>query len=108
MPTQSTGVSGSTIEMADKEGGQLIVNNNATYTHMLVSYAAKSKMLIEAKENRFRITLTDLGYAAKPDQTGYWPIQPISGSGWQSTINALTAPADKISTCITERQADNW
>lgn len=101
---------GSLIELIDKENGQLVANSLAAYSKGLVQYTVRAKLSVQAKDGRFRIVQSDLGYTNSTSHNiAYWPIKTVAGSGWNDALEALQARSNKLAACIaSEKTVSDW
>lgn len=103
---------GPMIELAQPESGLLIANSRSDYTAMMMGYNVRTKLTIEAKDGRFRITAGDLQSLAKSAGTasnkGYREIIKQWGMGWEPAITAVKNTTDKITACIVEKPGGDW
>jgi hypothetical protein len=107
-PAKSAG-GGPAIELADPANGQLVARNQVTYTSSMTGRVAQSRLLVEAKDGRFRISQSDISVTLGGGY-GSHPVAVHWGTGWENDVRALIAPADKIAKCISAPPAagDNW
>ena len=103
---------GALIELADPANGQLIANSRADYRFMLLSNSVKSRIIIEAKDGRFRITQSNLESVQKNTGSmrndGYDQLIRRKGTGWDKALAATIDAEKKVVDCIMSTATDNW
>ena len=106
---------------------KLIATARFEYTYMLLRKSLNAKYIFEAKEGRFRITNTDIGYkqlktngllawgstVESPAEAavGHDSIAKIWGTGWEEAESQLLAMDNKIAECVMSDKAEkksNW
>lgn len=86
---------GNIILSADDTG--VVANNSVRYNSGLMEWSLRSKVLIETREGRFRITHTNIERL----NNGSWSsVGKWTGSGWQSAETALTDISRSLSRCM--------
>jgi hypothetical protein len=94
------------IEMVDPANGVLVANINSDYTGFLgAGGRARAKMMIEAKEGRFRISLSEI---QREQGHNFDILVRAPGTGADKVIQALEAVSEKIAACLTTAKSDDW
>nr|WP_314437616.1 hypothetical protein [uncultured Brevundimonas sp.] len=98
-------------------GGELIVSdaNNvivarsaSTYIDRMVTWQVRSRLTVEAREGRFRITQS--GLERFNSMSGGWSgIGKWRGSGWERAEQAFKATSAAVQACVTQQaKSDDW
>ncbi len=105
-----------TIATEDK----IIANSRFEYTHRLLRHSAKSKIILEAREGRFKITHTEIGYkqvattgvlawgASRNDSEGHIQLAKVWGTGWEELERQLQDLSKKIADCVISDKKQDW
>jgi len=103
-----------------REGGELIVSrdlaagvvvsrNAQRYRDGLLEWQVRSRLTIEARDGRFR--LTHEAIERFNDQAGGWsPVGKWWGSGWQKAEDALKGASAGVAACVVSgaTPSDDW
>lgn len=79
-----------------------------TYSHALVSSTVRSRITVQSKDGRFKITHTDIDLFSEMARGGYVPVYKSWGTGWQKSEEALKGWFPDVSGCILKKTDDNW
>ena len=95
-----------TIELGDPAGGQLVANAQVAFTYMFVGRIARTRLIVEAKTDKFRVVLLapTILYSSKSSDAD--PVVIAAGTGGDQAVQALTAVADKVTDCMLEPKKD--
>ena len=92
------------LESADLDNGVLVAHSRAPYRHLLLSYEAKSRFSVEAKDGRFKIVQTELAYrqldTGNDASQDFAPIQRLAITGWDDALEALQEVGNNVAECI--------
>lgn len=94
------------IELSQPDSGLMVGNIYRIYWDLLDERSVRSKVVIEAKEGRFRVTLN--APESNLPSSGYAPVFKIWGTGWERALKELIAEAAKLSACIKDAPTDSW
>jgi hypothetical protein len=99
---------------------KLVATARFEYVYMLLRQSLQAKYIFEAKEGRFRITNTDIGYkqvktngllgwgASVESSTSHQPIAKVWGTGYEEAESQLLAMDNKIAECVMNEKKSNW
>lgn len=102
------------------DDSKLVATSRFEYTYLLLRQSLQSKIIFEAKEGRFRITHTDIGYkqvetngllawgASVTSVTGHQPIAKVWGTGYEEAEKQINALDSRIADCVMNEQKSNW
>lgn len=107
---------GELIVSSDPVGGAVVARNWIEYRDGLMPWKIRSRVTVEAREGRFRISHSSIerfnDQPAGLFVTGASPWVPIGkwwGSGWQKAEDALKAKSAELATCIQQAPAaESW
>lgn len=100
---------GELIVSRDPAAGVVVSRNSVSYRDGLLEWQMRSRLTLEAREGRFRLTHT--GIERFNDQGGGWSaVGKWWGSGWQKAETALKDVSAAVADCITGSPAarDDW
>lgn len=98
----------------------IVANSQIEYSHRMLRRSVKSKITFEARENRFRLTHTEiagkildttggLGFGASVDDgSSHSVIYKNFGTGWQEARNQLQNLSDRVTACIIGTANEDW
>lgn len=90
---------GELIVSRDIPAGVVVSRNALTYMDGLLRWEIRSRVTLEARQDRFRITHANI--ERNNDQGGGWsPVGKWWGSGWQKAENALKGQSADLAACI--------
>ena len=99
---------------------KLVATARFEYVYLLLRQSLQAKYIFEAKDGRFRITNTDIGYkqvktngvlgwgASVESSTGHQPIAKVWGTGYEEAESQLLAMDNKIAECVMSEKKSNW
>lgn len=99
---------------------KLVATARFEYIYLLLRQSLQAKYIFEAKDGRFRITNTDIGYkqvktsgtlgwgASVESSTGHQPIAKVWGTGYEEAESQLLAMDKKIADCVMSEKKSNW
>lgn len=99
---------------------KLVATARFEYVYLLIRQSLQAKYVFEAKEGRFRITNSDIGYkqvktngmlgwgASVESATGHQPIAKVWGTGYEEAESQLLAMDNKIAECVINEKKSNW
>lgn len=99
---------------------KLIANARFEYNYLLIRRSILAKYIFEAKEGRFRITTTDIGYKQVKDTTGFGfgasvdsgsghsRLAKVWGTGYEEAESQILALDTKIAECVMSDKKSNW
>lgn len=99
---------------------KIIANSRFEYTYLLLRHSAKSKLVFEARDGRFKITHTDIGYkqvatsgglawgASKNDNEGHIQLAKVWGTGWEELEKQLQNLSVKVADCVIREKKQDW
>lgn len=99
------------IELVDSTNGLLVANSVTDYRHSMFAYIMKSRLTLEAREGRFRISHTDLQSMQKDGssaQASYGPIVKAWGMGWEPAISSVIEVSKGIEVCMQQNGSGDW
>ncbi|MDB5988263.1 MAG: hypothetical protein JWR16_3316 [Nevskia sp.] len=92
------------LESADPDSGVLMAHSRAPYHHLLLSFEARSRLSVEAKDGRFKIVQNDLAYrqldTGNDASQDFSPIQRLAVTGWDGALEALQEVSDNVAECV--------
>lgn len=100
---------GAFISSTNAETGVVSATNGSTYRTMSLVMTVRSRMLLEARDGRFRIEHTDIASRNRPGSFGFdasrggytWgPIYKQRFSGWANAEKALQVRSDELAACV--------
>ena len=91
------------IELVDRDNGQLVANSRATFDR----YIVRAKLILQAKNGRFRIIQRDLGFGSGDSQSSFEPVV-FDNDDWTQVLSALQHGSDKLAACMVEAKSENW
>lgn len=100
---------GELIISRDSAAGVVVSRNAVTYRDGLLEWQMRSRLTLEARDGRFRLTHSSI--ERFNDQAGGWsPVGKWWGSGWQKAETALKDVSTAVARCITAPGAarDDW
>lgn len=99
---------GELIISRDLAAGVVVSRNAMTYVDGLMQWEIRSRVTLEARQDRFRITHANI--ERNNDQWGGWmPIHKGWGTGWQKAENALKGQSADLAACISATPArEEW
>lgn len=107
--------SGQVVLSRDLAAGIVVANSALEYRDGLVPWRTRSRVTIEAREGRFRITHSNIErlneQSIGAQMLGATPWQPVGkwwGSGWQKAQEALQGVSAQLTTCIQAAPAQDW
>lgn len=90
---------GELIVSRDIEAGVVVSRNAVTYMDGLLQWQMRSRLTLEARDGRFRLTHSSI--ERFNDQAGGWsPVGKWWGSGWQKAEMALKATSAGVAECV--------
>jgi len=99
------------LESTDPQSGALVAHSRAQYRHLLLSFEARSRFSIDAKDDRFKIVQSDLAYRQLDTGTDttqeFSPIQRLAVTGWNDALEALQEVSDEVAECIQSRSVES-
>ena len=115
-------VGNSTTENLFSYAGEdkLVANARIEYTYLLLRRSVQSKYIFEAKEGRFRISETDIGYkivettgtlawgSSVNSKSGHMPVVKVWGTGYEEVEAQLQAVNAKIADCVMNDKKSAW
>ena len=99
---------------------KLVATARFEYIYLLLRQSLQAKYIFEAKDGRFRITNTDIGYkqvktsgtlgwgASVESSTSHQPIAKVWGTGYEEAESQLLAMDKKIAECVMNDKKSNW
>lgn len=99
---------------------KLVATARFEYVYLLLRQSLQAKYIFEAKEGRFRITNTEIGYkqvktngllgwgASVESSTSHQPIAKVWGTGYEEAESQLLAMDNKIAECVMSEKKSNW
>lgn len=112
--TSTTIGAGALIELVDADAGILIANSRVNFVGALIlQFVVQSRMQIEARDGRFRITTSDMQELQKStgsaSNDGFQPLIAVGGTGWKKSIGYAVSAVDKVAACMSSAPAnDDW
>lgn len=102
-----SGRSGGDLILSDADN-TIIARNAVSYRDGLMTWQVRSRLTVEARDGRFRISQTSL--ERLNDASGGWsPIGKWRGSGWQKAEQAFADSARSVEDCIARSPtSDDW
>ena len=101
------------------EENKIIANSQFEYVYMLIRRSAKSKLIFEARDGRFKITHTEIGYKQVDTAALAWgpslneneshrPLIKAWGTGWEEFEKQLQEVSKKIADCVINDKKQDW
>ena len=99
---------------------KLVATARFEYIYLLLRQSLQAKYIFEAKDGRFRITNTDIGYkqvktsgtlgwgASVESSTSHQPIAKVWGTGYEEAESQLLGMDKKIAECVMNDKKSNW
>lgn len=115
-------VGNSTTENLFSYAGEdkLVATARIEYMYLLLRRSVQSKYIFEAKDGRFRITETDIGYkivettgtlawgSSVNSKSGHMPVVKVWGTGYEEVEAQLQAVNTKIADCVKSDKKSAW
>jgi len=95
---------GRVIAKVQPDKGIILANSRIDFAKNLISYNVQSRIRLEVKEGRFRITHEHILEAMKSSSgsRGYGKVAERWGTGWEKTEAELIKLSDNIATCMSK------
>lgn len=99
---------------------KLVANARFEYTYLLIRRSLQAKYIFEAKDGRFRITTSEIGYkqvktttglgygASIDSASGHEPLAKVWGTGYEEAESQIIAMNKKIADCVMNEKKSNW
>lgn len=85
----------------------LVANNVIQQPVTMDTWDLKTKLMLEAREGRFKITHTDIAWFITPN--GWMPVGKWWGSDWRGVQANLTRESTRLAECVQKRAgSDDW
>ncbi len=96
----------------DPDSGLLVANIRVEYYAALTQRVVQSRLTIEAREGRFRMTHSDMRNSVGSSPADLHLLTKIWGTSWERSIKELSDTSEKIAACIKSsaepKKAEDW